>query len=527
MPAGTERASLPRRASDLAAAPARSERRGVSAAGGVALGQAFLAEPVDAGRSSPAGLTRESLLEAIAVSARDLDRLMVRADSLGRELFEFQAEMLRDPALAEMALQRIERGEPVALAWASAMDDYMAAFDDDGDERRARNMDLVDIRNRVLGVLSGMPRPGFPAGSVFVADDIEPSVFLDHNWNAGGGLALRGGSTSGHVAMLARAYGVPMVTGLGAVEIEADAPLLLDGHAGTVVLHPDERDVARVERAGGKATAPLANVTLLATVNRMSDLDRIDASTCQGIGLVRTEFLLRSPADFLNEEHQTALYAEIARRSPGPAWIRLLDLGGDKPVDGFSAGEKNPFLGMRGVRLLLAQPHLLKVQARALLRAAVDSKLGVLVPMVTVPEELAAVRAAFAGEKLDLESLGMDCAMPRIGMMVETPAAALMLDCFAADFFAIGSSDLLQYVAAAARSDQSLARLRDQALPAMMRLIRGCAETARAIGKPISLCGDLAGDPRAAILFRDAGIATLSVDPGMLAAVARRGAGDG
>ena len=411
----------------------RNEWRGAGAGGGVSSGTVFLA-PVQGGLPiSSTGETRDSLLSAIARSVEELSRLMERADPLGRELFEFQSEMLRDPALAEPAMLRIDNGEPAALAWMTAMDDYIATFDDDGHE--GRNMDLVDIRNRVLGALSGTPRPGFPAGAVFVADDIEPSVFLDHDWGPGGGLALRRGSTSGHVAMLARAYGVPMVTGLGLFEVKPGSPVLVDGEAGTIVVHPDDNDLARIHDVPTEKWQ-LSGVTLLATVNRMADLDRIDATLCQGIGLVRTEFLVPSPADFIDEERQAALYAEIARRSPGPTWIRLFDIGGDKPVAGLSRDDLHPFLGLRGIRLLQKLPDVLKAQARALLRAAPFGNLGIIVPMVTVPEELSSIRTVFADEARALEAEGVEHAMPAIGMMVETPAAALMLGAFDADFFA-------------------------------------------------------------------------------------------
>jgi phosphoenolpyruvate-protein phosphotransferase (PTS system enzyme I) len=524
MPDLAERNAQDDRVSVAVRASERNEWRGAGAGGGVSSGTVFLA-PVQGGPPiSSTGETRDSLLSAIARSVEELSRLMERADPLGRELFEFQSEMLRDPALAEPAMRRIDNGEPAALAWMTAMDDYIATFDDDGHE--GRNMDLVDIRNRVLGAFSGTPRPGFPSGTVFVADDIEPSVFLDHDWGPGGGLALRRGSTSGHVAMLARAYGVPMVTGLGLFEVKPGSPVLVDGEAGTIVVHPDDSDMARIHDVPTEKWQ-LSGVALLATVNRMADLDRIDATRCQGIGLVRTEFLVPSPADFIDEERQASLYAEIARRSPGPTWIRLFDIGGDKPVAGLSRDDLHPFLGLRGIRLLQQLPEVLKAQARALLRAAPFGDLGIIVPMVTVPEELSNIRSLFADEARALEAEGVEHAMPSIGMMVETPAAALTLEAFDADFFAIGSSDLLQYVAAAARSDQSLSKLRQQAMPAMMHLVRACAATARSMGKPISVCGDLAGNPTAAAMFRDAGVALLSVDPVVLAAVARQGGDDG
>lgn len=496
---------------------------GAGSGGGAAVGPAYLAAPFAVDFTRLRDLEHGHLVQAIRQSAEELEAMIARSDSLGAELFEFQARMLRDPELAALARDRGGGGEPPALAWAKAMDDYIAGFGDD-DAGQPRNMDLVDIRNRVLARVSNAPRPGFPAGSVFVGDDMEPSLFLDHDWSKGGGIALRRGSAASHVAMLAKARGVPMVSGLGDFEIANDTALLVDGEDGRVVLRPRRDEIAKAGKGlrAAPVTEPKApiGVTLLAVMNRIEDLDRIDPEICSGIGLVRTEFLLGSPAMFVQEEAQFALYREVAARSPGPVAIRLLDLGGDKPVRGLTFDEANPFLGKRGVRFLLDRRDLLVVQVRALLRAAASGDIGVLVPMVTVPAEMRAVATVFAEEAEKLRNANVACGSPRIGMMVETPAAALTLDTFDADFFAIGTSDLLQYLAAASRDDGGLADVRRDATPALLRLIGSCVAQAKRLGKPIGVCGDIAADSAFAAPLFEAGIRSFTAPPDQLVVLA-------
>lgn len=503
----------------------RRVHTGVGASGGAILGPAHVALPFEVDLARLQDMELGHLVAAIRQSAEELETMIGRADNLGAELFEFQARMLRDPELANLARGRVTHGEPVALAWAAAMDDYIADFEDAGNAEWPRNMDLIDIRNRVLASMSATPRPDFPAGSVFIGDDIEPSIFLDHDWSEGGGIALRRGSAASHVAMLSRARGIPMVTGLGAFDVEDGTPVLVDGQGGRLIVRPspdeiDQTTAGRTVAQAGSLIGVPSGIQLYAAVNRIEDLDRIDPATCAGIGLVRTEFLLGSPATFVQEEAQFALYRQLAARSPGPVAIRLLDLGGDKPVRGLTFDEPNPFLGRRGIRFLLERRDLLVVQARALLRAAATGDLRVLVPMVTVPAEMQAVTDVFAQEAEKLRGGNVACANPLIGMMVETPAAALALDAFRADFFAIGASDLLQYLAAASRNDGGLADLRRDAVPALMRLIDICVARARALGKPIGVCGDIAADPTFVAPLFDAGVRSFTAPPDQLWAIA-------
>jgi phosphotransferase system enzyme I (PtsI) len=252
-----------------------------------------------------------------------------------------------------------------------------------------------------------------------------------------------------------------------------------------------------------------------------SELERIDPTHCDGIGLVRTELLLRTLDDLRDEGKQFAAYRRIVLWAGGrPVTIRTLDAGADKPIPGYTVdGEGNPFLGVRGVRLSLRHSELLGVQLRALARAAALGPLKVMVPMVTVPRELDHVRRLLEAALGALRSAGVACAAPELGMMVEVPAAALAIDLFEADFFSIGSNDLIQYVTACSRDSNSLAALQDPLQPAVLRLIHEVAAHGTRRGIPVSLCGDMASDVRCIPSLLGTGLRCLSVAPAALGRV--------
>ncbi len=515
---------MPEVAEDVAAPadptmPASRSWVGQGGGEGWFVGPAYLAVDVMLDPVVDPSLEADDLLEAIALAASEIEAVMTAADPLSAGVLEFQAAMLRDTELAQPALRRIAAGDGAALAWAAAMDDYVAAFQDAGDGRGARNMDLVDIRNRVLATLCGVPRNSFPAGSVFVGEDMEPSAFLEHDWSEGGAIALSGGSLASHVSMLAGSRGIPMVCGLGDFSIKLGQTALVDGSDGRVVTDPRDTDLGLARRNAGRAAdgrfrAATGAISLSANINQLGDLELFDPSVCAGIGLVRTEFLFGAQGPFAEEELQLSIYRQIAARFPGPTWIRLFDLGGDKPLPATGKISRNPLLGQRGVRFLLAQPNLLRTQARALLRTAAEFDIGVTIPMVTVPEEIEAVRAIFLEETAGLDRAGVAHAMPEIGMMVEVPAAALMLERFTnADFFSIGTNDLLQYLTAAARDDGGMHDLQQKALPALAKLTSACVTAADQMGKRLSVCGDLAGDPAGVAMLSAAGVRRLSIGP--------------
>jgi phosphotransferase system enzyme I (PtsI) len=261
-------------------------------------------------------------------------------------------------------------------------------------------------------------------------------------------------------------------------------------------------------------------------VTGLAELGGLDPAEVDGIGLMRTEFLFQGRENLPTEEEQFQIYKRMLQWAAGkPVTIRTLDAGGDKPIAGLTqSGEMNPFLGVRGVRLSLRHPDVFRAQLRALARAAVAGNLKVMIPMVTVPEEVDRCRGMLEEAIEELLREGNEAQAPPLGMMVEVPAAALTIEDFNADFFSIGSNDLIQYVAAASRDEPQLA---DLARPsrAVFNLIRHVAKYADGSGREVSLCGDLAGDPEQVAALLDQGLRILSVAPGALgpvkAAIAR------
>ncbi|TCL65198.1 putative PEP-binding protein [Rhizobium sp. BK251] len=513
------------------------EVRGTAASPGIAIGPAHLAGEIEEcpWPRGDTGAERRELAEAIRTSIDTLTELIGRSDHDSAAILEFQIEMLSDPALTDMVTEQIEAGEAAAFAWRSTLDSYIRDMEDADDEQvRARAVDVADIRNRVLGAIAGNPVEDFPAGSVFVGRELEPSRFLAHDWSSGGGIALFSGSTASHVTMLAQAKSVPMVVGTGSFSVAELASVLVDGDAGTVLLQPDREDVARARAAidrrpgpterlsktGRPLTADGVPIGVSINVNDLAEAAYASLGAVEGIGLVRSEFVLPSPADAANEDRQFVVYRGILEHAgKKPVIIRMLDLGGDKPLPGLAQETRNPFLGMRGIRLLLARTELARPQARALLRAAAQGDIRVLLPMVTLASEVEEMVAIFRQEALDLAGKGVAHRFPPIGIMVEVPATALMLDSFGeADFFSIGTNDLAQYVTAAARDNPLVAPIYVQARPALLRLIRIAVDHATAMGKAVSICGDMAADPRCLPDLLATGLRHISVPPARLEA---------
>ena len=262
-------------------------------------------------------------------------------------------------------------------------------------------------------------------------------------------------------------------------------------------------------------TADGERVHVAINVDDLALLEGLDPAHCDGIGLTRTEFLFQGRA-LPDEEQQYQAYRRIVEWAAGrPVIVRTLDAGGDKPVAGLTVdGERNPFLGLRGLRLSLARPEVFRVQLRALARAATRGDLKIMLPMVTLPRELEAARAMLEEVVADLRAAGIEAAMAPLGMMVEVPAAALTATTFAADFYSIGSNDLVQYVMAASRDNPAVAPLYDARNPAVHALIRQVVKAAGGRGVEASLCGELASDPMHISTLLRLGLRRLSVTPG-------------
>ncbi len=504
---------------------------GRSAAPGIALGPLVRLAPVkhDARQYRSAAEEHQALVDALAASQADLISLAHEAGDVEAEaILAFQIALVEDDNLTAPALASIAGGEVANRAWSAAIDSEIASYDEASDPYfRARASDLRDLRDRVLRHLSGEADQTVPAGVIVAADDMPPSTFLATDWRDGG-LVLRRGSPSSHVAILARSRGVPMIVGIEVDQLEDGTDALLDGDAGLLIVDPDadmrtsycqrraEQSEARQAFAsfsGPALTATGEPVRVMINVTGLAELRDIDPAHVDGIGLMRTEFLFQGRERLPTEEEQYEIYKRMLEWAAGrPVTIRTLDAGGDKPIAGLTQpGDINPFLGVRGVRLSLR--HL-----------DVAGNLKVMIPMVTVPDELDRCRTLLEQAVEDLRREGGEAQMPPLGMMVEVPAAALTIEDFHADFFSIGSNDLIQYVAAASRDEPQLA---DLARPsrAVFSLIGHVVSYANRSGREASLCGDLAGDPAQIAALLDQGLRSFSVAPGALrpvkAAIAR------
>jgi phosphotransferase system enzyme I (PtsI) len=522
-----------------------AERRhpGRAAAPGLAEGPLVRLIPAAAGPAAPQGSPAEEaarLQAALARAGADLAALAAAHGGDGAAILEFQIEMLADPALVEEADAAIAAGRAAGDAWQAALDEQIAGFAAAEDDYfRARASDLADLQDRVLRLLSAraLQDTPLPAGAILLDHDLTPSRFLALDWTRLGGAALLAGSAASHVAMLARARGVPLLTGLGAVP-DSGASAILDAEDGVLILDPASAtsaayaarrqaaaaraDAAAAARDRPAATAMGEPVAVMLNIDDPAAVDDATLLASDGVGLLRTEFLLSGRDRLPDEAEQHAAYVALLDRLAGrPCIIRTFDIGGDKPHPGLDlAPEANPFLGLRGLRLCLERPALFRPQIRALLRAAPGRPLQVMLPMVATAAELAEARARFAAELAELQAAGVPAALPPLGIMVETPAAALTLDLLDAAFYSIGSNDLIQYVMAAARdAGGRVGALNDPLQPAVLRLIGQIVAQAAASGRDLSLCGEMAADPRALPALLDLGLRKLSVAPAALGAV--------
>nr|WP_085984539.1 phosphoenolpyruvate--protein phosphotransferase [Mesorhizobium opportunistum] len=509
---------------------------GVPASAGYAEGPLFELDRPPAVYASKATPEEEktSLREAIGKAVSRLMAMVETADSDAAGVLEFHIAMLEDDALSGPAFASIDSGRTADAAWRQALDGEIAGYEaSDQDYFRARAGDLRDIRDQVLHALTDDGGSAAPAGAILYGEDIAPTRFLETDWSSGGGIALRAGSTASHVAMLARSRGVPMVVSLREPPAGLAGMALLDAEHGNIVLAPSPAEIGSFRQSSssfaarqGKAQTFLARpaLTKAGTAVRVqvniadpSDVDAIDIATCDGVGLMRTEFLFGKTLP--DEETQYRVYRKVLEwAGDKPVTIRTVDAGGDKPVPGFTVEEGNPFLGLRGIRLSLARLDIFRVQIRALLRAAPHGNLRVMFPMIATAEEYERAAALFTEEQAALTARGTAQRMPPLGIMVEVPSVAIAPEAFAnAAFFSIGSNDLTQYVMAAARDNAAVAHLNSVRHPAVLRLIGSVTAFGRDNGIPVSLCGDAGGDPTLIPALLEAGLRDLSVAPAQLA----------
>ena len=488
---------------------------------------------------------------ALFAARRDLENLVstlkARSGRADAKIFECHVMLLEDMTLAEEAENYILKDRINAeAAVRRTADNARAVFGRMNDSYfRERVRDLDDVERRVLECLMGRaanPHAGLKVPSVIVADDLTPSETVQLPRDLVLGFAMNRGSTTSHVALLARSMGIPAVTGLGDItsRVQPGETVLLDGTAGTVTLSPtaaairEFRDLVELQREISEQVifgAPAGTlkeggeVLLYANLHPGAPLDGIKELGARGIGLYRSEYLWLNKEGEPSEEEQYAAYREVAEFAAtlsdrATATIRVLDIGGDKLVRGISQRndtrqrESNPFLGNRSIRYLLSNPEVFRTQLRAILRASAHGKIRLLYPMISCVEELrksAEILDAIRRE-LDAEGIAYDHDIP-VGAMIEVPSAAINAASLAkyVSFFSIGTNDLIQYTMAADRGNESVANLYQPTNPAILGLIRHVVDVAKKCGIKVGVCGESAADPIVGVLWAAFGIDMLSM----------------
>ncbi|WP_145107383.1 phosphoenolpyruvate--protein phosphotransferase [Cereibacter sediminicola] len=525
---------------------------GVPAAPGLAIGRIVRMqpegmeipdEPIELGRAA------DLLHVALAQTAEQLHAL---ADDTGRRLgesdaaiFRAQAGLLADPDLITLASQWLVEGHGLAWSWHRAYEDMAARLSAlRNPVLAARAADLRDVGRRVLAHIDARfarsSLSDLPEGTILVADDISPSDAAGLDADRVAGLVTALGGPTSHTAILARTLGLPAVVGAGAGvdRLESGTRAIIDGHGGRLWLDPGEEDLAsardwiaaeeaRRARAAEARALPATTrdghrIDIGANINLAEQAAFALEQGAEGVGLMRTEFLFLERSESPTEDEQMEAYSAMARALEGrPLVIRALDIGGDKQVTHLDLPrEENPFLGVRGARLLLRRRDLLLPQLRAIYRAAASgSQISVMFPMVTSRGELLELRET-------CERIRQELAAPVVplGIMVEVPSAALLAAELAAhaDFFSIGTNDLTQYALAIDRQNPQLAAEADSLHPAVLRLIDLTVKGAEVHGRWVGVCGGIAGDPFGAALLAGLGVQELSMTPRDIPAVKER-----
>ena len=520
--------------------------RGICAAPGIAVGQVVHFHAPDiAVEETGAGMARETteLARAVAAVRGQIELLSSTGDRQRREILGAHVALLDDPEIMHAAHAAIGEGKSAAFAWRKAVRgfaDVVAAIDDPVLKERAR--DLSDLERQVVARLVGEEpaQQSFGEDAILVADELLPSHLVGASKVAG--FCTAGGGPTSHVAILAAGMNVPALVSAGesVLRVAPGTRAILDADEGTFTLRPDKAaldaaqahidarrrrtDTARAHSREDCHTADGARIEIFANLGAGADEAAAAVeSGAEGCGLLRTEFLFLDRTEPPGEDEQRAQYQAIADALEGRHFIiRTFDVGGDKPVPYLPfPPEENPALGLRGVRAGLWRPDILRTQLAAILRVKPAGQCRIMLPMVASVSEIRAVYAMLAA--LARES-GADARIP-LGVMVETPASALLADKLAAeaDFLSVGTNDLTQYTLAMDRGHPQLAAQIDAFHPAVLRLIARAAEGARAHGKQVGVCGGLGADPLAAPILIGLGIDELSMPasaiPGMKAIV--------
>lgn len=488
---------------------------------------------------------------ACNAATRELDDTIARVQKqVGEDeaaIFRAHRMLLRDPALiGKVKLHISTKQEDARSALLAAVGEYEQLFARIQDEYlKERMADIRDVVGRIISHLS-LERAGCQFSPqepvILVAAEILPSQALAFEKLKIAGIATQTGGTTGHAAILARSLGIPAVSGLEGIldEVKTGDLVAIDGREGHVYLNPgpevesayrklqrefvDLRDRLVENRDQEAITLDLLKIELLANINGVADATMATRVGAGGVGLYRTEYLFLTHPSVPNEEEQLAVYHQVIEAAPNKTvTIRTLDLGGDKQVPYFgSHRETNPFMGWRSIRLSTAHPEFFLTQLRAILRASLHGRVSLLFPMVSTLEEVQRLKRMVTRAKTSLEQDSVPFAerLP-IGVMIEVPAAALCIDYMLeeVDFVSIGSNDLIQYIMAADRDNPKVAHLCDPFNPALMRLLQQIVDACERHGKPVTLCGEMAGRPRCFLPLLGMGLRKFSMSPAFIPSI--------
>ena len=492
------------------------------------------------------------LRDALTRAKERIRSVRMRAErSAGRDaaIFDVQHHILEDPSVVGAVEGLIRQNYAAEKAFDVVMTERTQDFArHDQAMMRERVGDLTDVHIRVLSLLLGLPDHDpvdVPQGAnaILVTHDLTPTLTVQLDRRAIAGIATDAGTRTSHVAILARSLGLPAVVGLrtATTRLRGTERVVLDGSDGVLVVNPSDAEVEAYRRralreaedeaelqllAGVDAvTLDGVRITLRANVDLPDEADAAARSGAVGVGLMRTEFLVVGRAQMPDEDEQYLAYARVVDAFPGqPVIIRTFDIGGDKlPIGGYPT-EANPFLGWRAIRMCLDEAELFKTQLRALLRAAVHGDVRIMLPLIVTYDEVFRTKQLLAEAAAELDARGVDyrLAVP-LGVMVETPAAAVAVDTFAGDvdFLSIGTNDLVQYTLAVDRGNANLAARFTALHPAVLRLIRRTQEVGAQHGLDVCVCGEMASQPLMAFALIGLGLRTLSVSPRAVALVKR------
>ncbi len=551
----------------------RQERRaqeqvfeGLAVSPGVAIGPAYVRESGDIQvpeyqiAENQVAAEQQRFDAAVEKASRQLGKLKAKASSLHGAaaeelgfLLDAHLQMVESSRLLTGVRRRIEKdlinAEAAVKAEIAAIAQNFAAMDDA--YLRARAKEIGEVGMRIVRKLVQHEYRGFAAldaGSIVVAEEITPAdtALMDPQRVAGFASVL--GGAEGHTAIMARSLGLPAVLGIANLlsAIRTGDPLIVDGSNGLVFVNPTARRVAAYQRRRdelereARALTRLRNVPattrdgetvrLQANLELPREVGQAVAAGAEGVGLLRTEFLYMNRDDLPSENEQYNALMEIIEGMAGrPITVRTLDVGGEKLASSFGAAvaeSTNPALGLRAIRLSIKEPKLLETQLAAILRAGAHGKLRILLPMITTGSEVSTVRKQLIKVARRLTRRGVKIAdpLPPLGVMIEVPGAALSADALArsSDFFAIGTNDLTMYTLAIDRGDEQVAHLYNPLHPAVLRLIQFTVEAALRARIPISVCGEIAGDPRFTALLIGLGVRELSMTTNALPRVKSR-----